>query len=147
MSASDTFESADRFISRLKALRSDRRRRKLDRRNKGARRPLTAAERKEILQKTSGHCHICGGLIEGRWQADHVFSHALGGKHEVDNFLPAHPTCNKYRWFFGPEEVQWILKLGVWLRTEIERDSPIGHEAADIFVANGLKRHARRKQK
>ncbi len=146
MSAFDTFESADKFISRLKSLRSDRRRAKLDRRSKGVRRSLTAAERKEILQKTGGHCHLCGGRIEGEWQADHVFSHALGGKHHIDNFLPAHSTCNKYRWFYSPEEFQWILKLGVWLRTEIEQGSDVGREAAGIFIANDKKRHARRKQ-
>ncbi len=147
MSASDTFDSTDKFIARLKALRSDRRRKKLDRRNKGRRRSLTDAQRREILQKTDGHCHICGGRIEGKWEADHVFSHALGGEHHVDNFLPAHRTCNNYRWFYGKEEFQWILKLGVWLRTKIEQDSPIGREAAGSFLAKDRKRHERRKQK
>ena len=146
MSASDTFESADKFIARLKSLRKDRCRKKLARRNKVNRRSLTAAERQEILQKTGGYCHLCGGLIEGKWQADHVFSHALGGKHHVNNFLPAHSTCNKYRWFYGPEEFQWVLKLGGWLRTEIERGSNVGCEVAGIFIAKDQKRHARRKQ-
>lgn len=146
MSASDTFESADKFIARLKSLRSDRRCKKLNPRNKKPRKPLTAAERQEIFQKTGGHCHVCGGPIEGKWQADHVLSHALGGEHHIDNFLPAHSICNKYLWFFGPEEVQWILKLGGWLRMEIERDSKIGRKAADRFIQKDKKRDSRRKR-
>jgi hypothetical protein len=36
---------------------------------------LTAAERRHVLAKTSGRCHICGGKVEAdAWQADHVMA-------------------------------------------------------------------------
>src|SRR3954447_5975745 len=112
MSASDTYESAKEFATRLRALRQKRRDQKLLLRNRVLRKPLSALERDDIFKKTAGRCHICGGTIDGAWETDHVFSHSLGGAHEADNYLPAHPICNNYRWFYGTEEFQWILKVG-----------------------------------
>src|SRR5215467_7500417 len=97
---------------------------------------LTAAERSEVLAKTAGRCHICGGKVEDdRWQADHVIAHSTGGTHQVDNYLPAHPTCNNYRWDYLPEELQYILKFGVWARTQIERGTPVGKNIESAFAA------------
>jgi hypothetical protein len=64
----------------------------------------------------------------------------------LDNYLPAHKTCNNYRWHYSPEEFQIILKLGVWLRTQIEKETTIGKAAGAAFVAHDLRRAARRKQ-
>jgi len=102
---------------------------------------LTAAERRRVLAKTSGRCHICGGPVEGdAWQADHVIAHSAGGVHEVDNYLPAHSTCNHYRWDYLAEEFQYILKLGVWARTQIERGTIVGNEVATAFAAHETRR-------
>jgi 5-methylcytosine-specific restriction endonuclease McrA len=95
---------------------------------------LTNSQREQILTKTGGRCHICGGIITGRWHADHVFPHSSGGAHAVDNYLPAHDVCNTYRWDYTPDEYQLILKLGVWLKGEILRGTPIGQAAAQRFV-------------
>jgi hypothetical protein len=53
-----------------------------------------------------------------------------GGAHSVDNFLPAHALCNNYRWDYSAEEFQYILKLGVWIRTQIEQETQLGRHAA-----------------
>lgn len=100
----------------------------------GRRAALTSAQRKQVFAKTDGRCHICGGEIHGTWHADHVFPHSSGGAHAVDNYLPAHDVCNTYRWDYTPDEYQLILKLGVWLKGEILRETKIGREAADKFV-------------
>lgn len=144
MSASDTFKSGAEFGKRLRSLRRLRRRRKMETRDQLVRRSLSRVERNQILRKTGGRCHICGGLIEGRWEADHVFSHSLGGQHEADNYLPAHKICNNYRWFYGTEEFQWILKLGVWLRTQIEKETTLGQAAAEAFCSRDRLRAGRR---
>jgi 5-methylcytosine-specific restriction endonuclease McrA len=108
------------------------------------RRLLLPRERAVVLQKSGGRCHVCGGLIEGAaWQADHVFAHSAGGAHSLDNYLPAHTLCNNYRWFYGTEEFQWILKLGVWLRTQIDKRTPLGLLAGAAFVAYDRRRAAR----
>ena len=100
----------------------------------GKRAALTNAQRDQIFAKTSGRCHICGGLIAGIWHADHVFPHSSGGAHAVDNYLPAHEVCNAYRWDYTPDEYQLILKLGVWLKGEILRETAVGQAAAAGFV-------------
>jgi 5-methylcytosine-specific restriction endonuclease McrA len=107
---------------------------------------LTAIERLFVLAKTSGRCHICGGEIDNRsWQADHVIAQSAGGIHKVDNYLPAHATCNNYRWDYLPEEFQYILKLGVWARTQIERDTTVGKNIAMAFKSHETRRVKRRR--
>jgi hypothetical protein len=64
----------------------------------------------------------------------------------MDNYLPAHSSCNGYRWFYGPEEFLWILKLGVWIRTLIERETPLGQQAATAFWKHDCIRAARREK-
>ncbi len=95
---------------------------------------------------TDSRCHICGGRILARWQADHVMAHSSGGRHAVENYLPAHKLCNNYRWDYSPEEFQWILKLGVWARTQIERDTHIGAIVRDTFYEYERRRDQRRRR-
>jgi 5-methylcytosine-specific restriction endonuclease McrA len=125
-------------------LRGKRRQGKRD----SVRRPrtsLTAAQRMRVLAKTSGRCHICGGkVVNKNWQADHVIAHSAGGANEVDNYLPAHSTCNNYRWDYLPEEFQYILKLGVWARTQIERGTSVGNDVARAFAGYEIRRVKRR---
>jgi hypothetical protein len=135
MEVATLFRSPQQFAAHLRVLRQDRRRRKLELWAQGHKRLcLSAAERRAILSKTGGRCHICGGEIDGVWDADHVFAHAQGGVHAADNDLPAHSICNTHRWFYGTEEFQWILKLGVWLRTQIESGGDSELRLADTFL-------------
>lgn len=148
MSADKTFAKVADFAAELRHLRSKRdarvRTTKLAERKRSS---LTRAERAQVLAKAGGRCHICGGLISGgEWEADHVFAHSSGGAHSVDNYLPAHSLCNNYRWHYGTDEFQWILKLGVWLRTQIERQSRIGKTAGEQFVAHDRRRAKRRRR-
>jgi hypothetical protein len=107
---------------------------------------LSKADRALVFLKSGGRCHICGGAIDGQeWQADHVFAHSAGGAHSLDNYLPAHSLCNNYRWHYDTEEFQWILKLGVWLRTQIEEQTPLGIAAATKFTAHDRRRSLRRR--
>ena len=106
---------------------------------------LTAAERAEVLRKTGSKCHICGGDIAGAWNADHVLAHSAGGQHAAENYLPAHGTCNNYRWDYLPEEFELILKLGVWARTQIEKHTDIGRDMEHKFSAYEARRIGRRK--
>lgn len=53
--------------------------------------------------------------------------------------------CNNYRWDYSPEEFQWVLKLGVWARTQIERGTSLGAEVRDMFHEYELNRQGRRK--
>jgi predicted restriction endonuclease len=143
------FQSADNFSSHLHQLREKRRKHKrevdLAKQRRGA---LSPSQRRIILAKTDGRCHICGGMIEENepWDADHVLAHAQGGTHSIDNYLPAHSLCNNYRWFYSAEEFQWILKLGVWFRTQIIRRNVLALDLAQRFVQYEIGRNKRRKR-
>lgn len=50
-----------------------------------------------------------------------MLAHSGVVAHRLDNYLPAHTLCNNYRWNYGCEEFQLILKLGVWPRAQIEK--------------------------
>jgi len=117
--------SPDERTKRLKSLHGDRRKFQEERKKSEPerRRQLTDEERTTVLHKTAGHCHLCGGdlnensdgeLTEERelvtdFVVDHIVPHASGGKDSLDNFLAAHGLCNGCRWFYSPEEFQWIL--------------------------------------
>jgi hypothetical protein len=80
-----------------------------------------------------------------RWQADHVLAHAGGGPHSIETFLPAHALCNNYRWDYDPEEFQWVLKIGVWARRQMESESAFGRTMLERFFDYELQRQSRRR--
>ena len=139
------FEDALSFARHLASLHE--RRKKVTRsQSRGRRLRLSATARSQILESTDSRCHICGGEIGPgeRWTADHVLPHARGGGTGVENHLPSHGLCNNYRWHYSPEELQWILKLGVWTRTQIEKRDPLAMQLAERFVSHERKRNSRR---
>ena len=75
------------YAELLKVLRAERRRLKARRKMlRPHRMVLSKSDREIILRKTEARCHICGGEIDGPWQADHVLAHSVGGEHAVDNW-------------------------------------------------------------
>jgi hypothetical protein len=141
------FLDAEEFAKHLRRLHGLRRRGMLKRRKERPRRiVLSSRARNDILSKTGSRCHLCGGRIDSdeTWSADHVLAHAHGGANSANNYLPAHALCNSYRWHFGSEEFQWILKLGVWLRSRIAEDDREALDLADRFVRYERARQKRR---
>ena len=114
------------------------------RRNQARRRQLTQGERAAVLARTAARCHICGGRIDDHWQADHVLAFSRGGGHAAENYLPAHALCNAYRWDYSPEEFQWVLKIGVWARRQMEKQSPLGLAMLSTFFDYEVRRQKRR---
>jgi hypothetical protein len=103
--------------------------------------PLKKQERIKVLEKTGFKCHICGGELKAdKFQADHIESHCRGGKSTIDNYLPSCFTCNNYRWHYLPEELHWILKLGVFAKTQIEQKTSQGKNFAVSFIKKEEKR-------
>jgi HNH endonuclease len=109
---------------------------------------LTKKQRTLILAKTDSRCHICGvELISSNFQADHVKPHSAGGTHAENNFLPSCFTCNNYRWHYSSEEIQIILKLGVWLKSKVAKDPLLGLEIANQFVKHEMSLRKSRQEK
>ena len=101
--------------------------------NQSNRRSLSKAERTEIYKKTKGRCHICGGPLGNKWTADHVIPHIRGGKHSLDNYLPACPICNRLRWKWGPKKIRKILRLGIYANGEIDRNTTLGKDFEKLY--------------
>ena len=147
MSEADTiFSDVLEFSAHLRSLRENRLANKTTGENHKKR--LTKTQRISILEKTGGRCHICGGAINEKWVVDHVFAHTYGGEHSLDNYLPAHGVCNRAKWFYGTEEFQWILKMGVYFRTQLEEiGNPNATSLAKSFLENEMHRDSRRKSR
>ena len=134
--------------ARLIRLREARRRRhETGRSQRGRRRTLSASERQTVLQKTDGRCHICGGAVVVKWQADHVLAHAGGGAHSAENYLAAHALCNNYRWDYDAEEFQWVLKIGVWARLQMEKGGQLGDPMLEAFAKSQIAARRRRSRR
>jgi len=138
-------QSPDELVERLRFLHEER---------KHFPRPprrlaLTTEQRAEVLDKTDARCHLCGGeIIENKFAADHVLSHAAGGEHKLANYLPAHSLCNGCRWFYSPEEFQWILRMGIWARKEMEdQKKKIGRDMLAAFWKHEKKIPERRSKR
>jgi hypothetical protein len=137
----------DGLARRLRALRRRRHNQHIKSHETGnTRKALGRSARAVVFKKTAGRCHICGGRVKGtKWDADHVYAHSAGGKHSIDNYLPAHRLCNTYRWDLSAEEFQWVLKIGVWTRKQMEQDSAFGDELRSKFHAHERQRQKRRR--
>jgi hypothetical protein len=97
------------------------------------------------MNETSG-----GELTEERelvpdFVVDHIVPFASGGKDSLANFLAAHGLCNGCRWFYLPEEFQWILRMGIWARKQMEDQTRIGKQMREPFLANEEEVKERRK--
>ena len=95
---------------------------------------MTGKQRKIVHSKTNGRCHFCGVKLPiDNFQADPVVCHVRGGNHSEDNYLPSCFICNNYRWHYLPRELQIILKMGVWARTQVEHQTAVGMEIANRY--------------
>ena len=138
------FEDPNKFQKALKTLQE--RRKNSDKKNK-RNYSLTKKQREEILIKTDSRCHVCGcNLKKKKFECDHVRSYSSGGKNITNNFLPACPLCNNYRWHYFSKEFQWILKLGVWTRTEVANGTTLGKAIGKKFISKE-KAKERKKEK
>jgi 5-methylcytosine-specific restriction endonuclease McrA len=43
-------------------------------------------------------CGICGLIVEGKFELDHIIPRSKGGVHEQSNLQFVHPTCNRKKW-------------------------------------------------
>lgn len=122
-------------LRRLKELRSKT---KL----KGKVKTLKKSEKTLIYEKTSGTCHICGCEL-----SDKKFSLTSSIKKEVsvENSMPACQSCKRLYDNYMPSEIKWIIKIGMWARTQIEFETEIGQEIAIELIVSEKERELRKK--
>lgn len=132
MKPGNNFKNAEELSEFFRKMHADRK----SNSQANKRRSPSRKQREMIYAKTGGVCHLCGGKIEEQeqWQADHVFPHVHGGTNSLDNFLPAHSSCNRSRWLYSPEEFQVIFELGVWMKTKVEKKDKLAMELVEGFA-------------
>ena len=75
------------------------------------RKQFTKAQKKEVYEKTNGHCAYCGCEVEiKKMQVDHVRPLRKGGTNDIENLLPACRSCNHYKATFTVEQFRENLQ-------------------------------------
>jgi 5-methylcytosine-specific restriction endonuclease McrA len=110
-----------------------------------SRKSLTPSQRAAVRRKTGGTCHVCGEKLGTRWQADHVVPHKHGGPATVENCLPVCRPCNRLRWSYPPEVLRLIMRLGIYARIQIRRNSDLGNEILE-GVAKRFRENKKRRR-
>jgi len=85
-------------------------------------------------KRTEAYCNPGGSIyVHPRIKTPRILARG-GSALGTARYLPAHSTCNRSRWFYNAEEIQWILSIGVFMRTQIENMTTIGWEAGEKFL-------------
>ncbi|WP_157810308.1 HNH endonuclease [Vibrio sp. HA2012] len=90
-------------------------------------RSISWAKRLAVWNKTNGHCGYCGTALDiepspkpNSFTVDHVVPVSRGGKHDIDNLIPACRTCN------GSKNTKTLSEFREWKTWK------------DIVVENGF---------
>ena len=113
------------FINKKEILSAELRRLskfRKDEKKKAKSRRFKKSEKEEIYNKTNGVCHICGIKL-----SPNKFSISESTTIDNESFLPACKTCKRIHDNYLPEEIKWILKIGLWAKTQIEYETEIGN--------------------
>lgn len=122
---------------------------------------MTEKQLQRIWEKTSGHCHFCGDVLEfekrgwksedltGYWEVDHVIQKGKGGSKSIENCLAACTRCNRLRWHRQGEAVRELLFLGLIARDEVAKSTATGKVLAKLrekrLAQNKLRRKSSKK--
>lgn len=121
---------------------------------------MTEKQLRQIWEKTSGHCHFCGDVVEfekrgwkdggltGYWEVDHIIQKGKGGSKFVENCLAACTQCNRLRWHRQGKAVRKLLFLGLIARDEIAKSTAAGKVLTQLrekrLAQNKLRRKSRK---
>ena len=65
------------------------------------RRRMSRDRRTRILAEYGGLCGICGRMIEGEHEIDHIVALGLGGTDDDSNLQPVHIECHRAKTYGG----------------------------------------------
>jgi len=95
------------------------------------------SEKVDIFNKTNGICHICGCELD-------IESFSITGS--LENGLPACKGCKMIYDNYMPSEIKWMLKIGLWAKTQVEYETDIGKEIATEIIEIEKDREGRKKE-
>lgn len=75
------------------------------------RKAISKSTREEVHKKYKGHCAYCGCNLEYKdMQVDHLIAKRVGGKDEIENYMPSCRMCNFYKDTLSVEEFRENIK-------------------------------------
>jgi len=95
------------------------------------------SEKVDIFNKTNGICHICGCELD-------IESFSITGS--LENGLPACKSCKMIYDNYLPSEIKWMLKIGLWAKTQVEYETDIGKEIATEIIEIEKDKEGRKKE-
>lgn len=105
---------------------------------------IKKSEKELVFKKTNGSCHVCGCKLE---QEKFSITSSLGKENSIENSLPACQSCKRIFDNYLPSEIKWILKIGLWAKTQIEYETEIGKDIAIEIIEQEKDRENKKKTK
>lgn len=65
---------------------------------------INNSTRKLVYEKTN-RCYICGKPLSGECSIDHIVPVSKGGNNNIDNLMPVHRDCNRFKNDFSTQEL------------------------------------------
>ncbi|AYJ87647.1 HNH endonuclease [Sphingomonas paeninsulae] len=103
-----------------------------------------------VLTAADGHCTYCDGQFE-RLELDHIDSLAFGGKHALNNFLPACRSCNASKsdkdaaeWIFEKHGINGLVRA-VYMLENRQRWTPEASHPGTVITIFPPKKAKKRK--
>lgn len=108
---------------------------------------------REIYDRTSGYCHLCGkklafknyGVIGARaaWEVEHSNPQAKGGSHRLNNLYPACISCNRSKGSMTTRTARARLgtlraPLSIEMRRRAKREAAIASGALGTIIGGAL---------
>jgi 5-methylcytosine-specific restriction endonuclease McrA len=100
------------------------------------------SEKVDVYKKTNGICHICGCELDSD---KFSVTNSIQDENSLENYLPACQSCKRIFDNYLPSEIKWMLKIGMWAKTQIEYETEIGLDIATEIVEHEKDRENKRK--
>ena len=130
------------FSAELRRIRNEREKLKKERKGKKTVR-LKKQEKIDIYNKTKGICHICGSKLS---ESKFSITSSLTNEISVETSLPACKDCKRFYDNYLPDEIKWMIKLGMWAKTQVEFETDLGKTIALDITEQEKYRESKRKK-
>lgn len=134
------------YIDRPEVLSAEFRRLKEERLASNSKKKISRTskqQKEEILDSTNSVCHMCGIHLT----IDDFSITSSIGVDFVEKKMPACLSCKKIYDRYLPDEIRWAMKIGLWVRTQIDFETDLGNEIALRIIEEEKYRESRRKNK
>lgn len=100
-------------------------------------------EKENIFELTNGICHVCGTLLT----IDNCSITSSTDHNSQEIKMPACTSCKRIYDKYLPDEIRWAMRIGFWVRTQIDYETDLGNEIALRIIEEEKYKESKRKNK